>query len=523
MVARGVSLLHQHIGLVVLLSAALITRLWLLWWWNPFPFGDVFNFVRIAQELGHGLYVIEDKRLPFYPFLILVAHWLAPAARYEVVAIGISLIASLVVLGLVYAIARQLHFRRAAALVGVAVMASFEPFLQYSIRGYADTTFSALLLAAILGVLWLPRRGVAAALGVGLGALALTRYEGVLAGLVLFGLAVVRLRQQWRAIAVMALAGILTILPYVIVAQRSGRSLSPAAYLAETANPEEGYGVATFGEFWINYRDLWQRVGLLEFWDGPKVLIGELRDAPLGVHTLLVQQLAHPRYGAAWLALLGVVWLVWRRPGRDWLTLVLPYLAVAVPIAWYAPYRRYDALIYPAVTLAAVAGSHALLALLWRGTRDDRTGAVVRAGAVGALLFTSVAVWMLHSTHDTRDNLRKSRHRELAYYQAVLAARDVPGVVAFDAPRAITDTYFATRGVYAEAVFTKNLADPLARAQRLRELGVAYIVTVDNRSSPYAFLFDRSDLATLEEISHFEVTQGNGEENKQSIFKVTWL
>src|SRR5262245_29411539 len=90
--------IRNHHAITVLVAAALFIRLALLTWWRAFPFGDVFNYVGIAQALTHFSYPVLDKRLPFYPLLILIVHTLTPWWSWESAAIAIAIIMSLVAL-----------------------------------------------------------------------------------------------------------------------------------------------------------------------------------------------------------------------------------------------------------------------------------------------------------------------------------------------------------------------------------------------------------------------------------------
>lgn len=324
--------------------------------------------------------------------------------------------------------------------------ASFPPFLQYSIRGYADTTFTTLLLAAILIVLRADWRWAPWGLGFALGALSLTRYEGVVASVPLFLLAAWQWRRQWRRWLLTILVVLLTLLPYVVVCWRVGRSLLPEAYLAQGASEEQGYGAASVGELIENYNNIWERLGLYEAWVGPAILWGELRDDPLGWHRHVVNRVAAPRAAVSLAALVGVVFLVgWRR--KQALMVLVPFLTVAVPIAWWAPLVRYDAFLYPLMVLLAVGGWHAGLGILARATYGS-WGRAVRGVAAGGLVFVAVAVWSLGLTQESQQGLRKSRGRDLAFYQALQHAQRVSGVVALEKRQAITELYFPERAIY---------------------------------------------------------------------------
>lgn len=523
--ASVVRLLHfvavEHGALTVILLVSLGVRLWLLRWWEAFPFGDVFNFVRIARELAHGSYPVDEKRLPFYPLLILLVHQGAPWLRWETIAIGLAIVMSLAALGLLYAICRALRIGLVPSLVAVLLLSSFPPFLSYSIRGYADTTLLALVLAAILTALRARTFRGAALLGFFLGAAILTRYEGVAAAgvlLPLFALRARRMRSIGAAFAVLAL----TILPYVVVARASGRSLLPATYLTQAARAGEGYGASSVAEFWDRYTTLWRRLGLFELWRTPAGVFRNAREDFLGLHRPLVDLVREPRSATALLAIPGFFWLFLRRQ-RAWATLLVsaPFFAVAVPIAWWAPQVRYHALLYPLMAFAAAAGVHAFGVGLSRATAG-RSGRAVRGGAAAGLLLVASLVWLLSFTQQTLDGLRKSRFRELGTYRALHYVRTLPGVVAFEERRVIIETYFGDRAVYASELFSKQAEVP-ERWLTLKNERVAFVVASGRVSSPYRFLLAGSPDVRVDEIARYVVEQGNHDLDEALVYRLTKL
>src|SRR5581483_10711986 len=175
------------------------------------------------------------------------------------------------------------------------LMASFPPFLQYSIRGYGDTIFTALLAAAILSVLYLELPWMPVVSAVLMGALCLTRYEGIFATLILLPIIAWKLRSRLRQLALIILVLALMASPYVLICLHVGRSLLPTAYLSQGAAEDQGYGAKSFGEWEENYRHIWGRLGLNAIIDQPKVLWGELRDDTLGFHQQVVDHFADAR------------------------------------------------------------------------------------------------------------------------------------------------------------------------------------------------------------------------------------
>lgn len=501
----GRAVFWEHGGLTVILGASLVVRLWLLRWWDTFPFGDVFNFVRIAQELAVFNYPIDEKRLPFYPLLILIGHTVFPGVRWETVAIGLAIGMSLLALALLYAIGRTLRLGKVSALVSVLLLSAFPPFLSYSIRGYADTTLVALFLGTILTALRARTLRGAALFGFFLGAASLTRYEGVAAAGVLLPLFALRVRRV-RPIAAALVVLVLTLLPYVAVARSSGRSLLPTTYLEETASAAGSYGAGSVAELWDRYETLWRRLGLFQLWRTPAELFRNAREDFLGLHRPLADLFREPGSVTALLAIPGFCFLAWRRRG-DLLLMTLPFFAMAVPIAWYALYPRYTAFLFPMMTLAAGVGVHAGAAMLRRGTTGAQ-GRVLRRGLAVGTLFVAAAIWFLGFTQQAHESLKKSRFRERAYYDAVRRVESLPGTIAFEERRGITETYFGARAVYGTELFD----DKASREERWSALlrhGVATVLVQPSKRSVFQFLDLPPRDVALETVVEFTIEQGN--------------
>lgn len=511
--------LWEHGSLTAALAFALGMRLKLLQWWNPFPFGDVFNFVQIARSMMTLSYPVDEKRLPFYPLLILVTHTSLPGTSWESSAIGVAIAMSLLALALFYAIGRTLGITKAPLVAGVLVLAPFQPFLAYSIRGYADTTFVALLLAAILAALHLPKRWSVWTLGPILGLLCLTRYEGVAAAAVLLLVSFFRLR-TFRPRGLVVFLFVLTLLPYAWLASRSGRSILPTAYLRQAAAEEGGYGATSLREVWVNTGEVWKRLGLSALWRTPKWFIGEVRDDALGSHKSITDFLSGSRSAVSVLAIPGIAYLLLRRRFRDVLTVALPFFAVSLPIAWWSPLLRYDAFLFPLMVLAAAAGLHAFLRVLARATHDGGWGRVVRFGAAAGIVGIAFFVWSVGSLNETYNNIKKSRHRELGFYRALQYAERLPaGTVAFERRLAITETYFGERAVYAEEFLTKDL-DTAARWAALRKRGVTYVVVSFNKPSPLAFFAAGYTGVSIEELQRYAFEQGDHDISEAAVYRL---
>lgn len=513
----------EHGGLTGVVLLAAYTRVWLLRWWSPFPFGDVSNFISIAQQLAQGTYSVTEKRLPFYPFLLLLGHTIVPTAAWETIAIAIAILMSLLCLVLFYAIGRTLAIRKTALVIGLLFLASYPPFLAYSIRGYADTTFLALLLAAILAVLLVPRRWAVFGGAVFLGFLPLTRYEGVVAALPLGLMLLWKIRKQPKMIVLVFLIGVLVLTPYVVIALRSGRSLLPQTYLAQGARVEKGgYGTTSFREFAKNYGTIWDRLKLFALWQTPRALGRSAITDTLGFHNAALETVAQPRSAAALLGILGWMLLLFRRRLRDVLTLVLPFLTVAIPIAWWSPQIRYDAFFFPLIAFTAAAGVHGLGVLFSRATTGQR-GMFVRRGCAVILVVIAAVIWMGTFTHETRDNIRKSQYRKFAYYQALRLVKTMGGTVLFDVREGLTTATLRDRVIYTDDLF-KGTHDAAERWMRLKDHRVETAVTdiLNDRQSPLAFLTEKNPIGTATEIARLFVEQGDHDTDTAIVYRITF-
>ncbi len=174
-------------------------------------------------------------------------------------------------------------------------------------------------------------------------------------------------------------------------------------------------------------------------------------------------------------------------------TVGLVYLTIAIPIAWWAPYVRYDAFLYPLMAIGAAAGMH----VIFTKGNFGRTGQLI-------VLAFAVSVWMLAATQDTYRTLRKSRHRELAFYQAMHQARKLPGKILFEDRYSITNLYFPKRALYASEM------DPISFT------GVDYIVTSTQNSD---LLEHTNQTISIQQIAHYRVEQGNSDINEMVILK----
>lgn len=506
--ARALRGAQNHAGLLVVLAVALVARLIYLRWFKVFPPGDVFNFINIALGFPEGTYPPNERRLPFYPLLILLAR---AVADWEQAALTVAIVASLAALVALYALGRTLGLSK-TALTALLLAFQTHPQVLIATRGYADTTLFALLPAALLALLRTRTWKGAVVTGALCGAMALTRYEGLAAALVLLSLwfllprgapsersgvfpakstpalgggesrgldghlrgLVHRYGYPRRHALIGALAFVLSLVPYLLLSAANDRPAFGAGYIAE-AQGRTGYGAGNAREFWDSELAIWKRTGLFGAWNIPIAIAREIGEDPLATPRILTARLVEPGEPIALLALLGVPFLLRRGRWRGLLFLLGMTLAASVPPAWFNPLPRYDITVLPLTLLLAASGVTALQQLLERGTRvDGRAGSVVRWCAGITLFIVTTGLWMVTYAEDVRNRQTKHNGRDYAYYQAIHAARALPGNIGFDRDPDIVRLYFGDRAV----IFRGPPAgeSPENAAARLREQGVRYLV-----------------------------------------------
>ena len=231
-----------------------------------------------------------------------------------------------------------------------------------------------------------------------------------------------------------------------------------------------------------------------------------------------------PAHAAGLLAALGLIYLIFRRRPIDVLTLTLPFLALSVPIAWWAPsYIRLDGMRWPLMALLVMAGLHALWQIVRRATRAGGWGTFARVSFGLILIGTSTFVWLNASLADTRDHLRKSQLREYAWYQAVHTARDLPGSIAFDWKNLMIRFYLGDRAVFGNDEFAGELSNAAAW-QRLEDLEINYVVSSLRLSDPLSFVHNSQPPTGVQvtQIATYQVEPGDHEINRATIYKIVF-
>lgn len=483
----------SHAGLLLVLGVAVVDRILFLAWWRAFPGGDTYNFIVSAQELLRGSYPIAEKRLPFYPLLIALTH---SFLDWEVAAIAVALAASLVSIALLYALGRTLKISKIALVVALLPFQAIAPFLFQSVRGYADTTFVALILGALVQFMRLRTRRGAWGLGVLLAAACLTRPEGIAFAITVLLLLTLdprrRLMLPTFAVVLLLLGG------FAAFSLHVGRPLAPREYLLDAE--VSAFGVTSIRAFAANYGLLWQAVGVDRLWGEPLRLLQDVRTPSLGrAPHRLWSFLTDPKEVPSLLLLAGLIFLL-RKRRLAFLAVLVTFLALAAPIAWWGVRQRFLLVVYPLPFLVLAAGAHALLDRIQKtSARLGRPAPGVSQSGVAlpiahlALLILSLGFWSRHTAAEAREVQAKNWGNDYAYYQVIQAARRLPGVIAFERRSSIVLALFGEIDNHGRALFADvHLNTPYSEEQWavLAKYRAQYVVIHGTTSGALPVLLD---------------------------------
>lgn len=513
-----VAFLRDEWGLLLVLAFAIIDRLAFLRWWRAFPGGDTYNFIIIAQEILKGSYPVAEKRLPFYPALIALAHVFG--LDWEAAALVVAFAASLAALVLLYALGRTLGLSTVALAAALLPLQAVAPFLFQSVRGYADTLFVALALSSLLAIRELRtwRRAVLA--GILLGATSLTRLEGWFFAPVALGIALLRRGPRPHALTAAVVAAACWV-PFLLVSARVGRPFLPKEYFADAAATE--FGVTSVRAFAANYASTWTSVGVDRLWGEPRRLLQDTTTPSLRAFPKrAISFLTDPKEVPSILLLLGLGYLVLRRRG-PFLRLLVPFLAVAAPIAWWGVRQRFLIVLYPLVFLAMAAGAEVMLRGIRRLTHRTPYGKLTTATLSLALLGLATGPWRLHTVAEAREVNAKNWGRDYAYYQAIQAARRLPGVIAFEHRSSIVLALFGELDNRGRAVFAETHLDAPTSAEQwktIQQWDVRYLVARGKGENVFPMLADEQFRRSLIEIQRFTHPQQRGGDDLAVIYEV---
>lgn len=504
---------RNHAGLLVVLLVALVARLIYLRWFKVFPPGDVFNFINIARGLPDGWYPPNERRLPFYPLLILLGHGVL---SWELASLVVAVGASLAALVGLYALGRKLGVSK-TALCALLLVLQVHPVVLTATRGYADTTLFALLPLSLLALFRTRTWKGAVLTGALCGAMALTRYEGTAAALTILPLWFLVPGDRPRTLP--ALAGLvfaLALTPYLLLSAVNHRPAFGAGYIAE-AEGRSGYGAGNLAEFRESAVAIWKRNGLFGAWEIPFAIASEIGSDPLATPRILSSRLVEPGESLALLAALGALALLFK--GRRALLFLLASTAAAtVPPAWFNPLPRYDLVVLPLLTLLAASGVSTEQTLIKQATAaGGRAGVTVRWLAGCALFLVAGGFWAVTNAGETRNRQQKHNGRDYAYYQAIHAARALPGTIAFDRDPDIVRLYFADRHAVVRPA-REDLERPRHFLAQLREQNTQYLVLPNPGAQETLATFLALPEVTL--VRAFAWPRGDGDVSRAAIYRL---
>lgn len=319
------------------------------------PAGDTFNFIIAAQALRHGTYQSDEKRLPLYPFLILLgeAVWPDPV----VVARTISTVAFAGTFGALFLLGRRLGLAPLPLALLLFLPMVHPVLLGNGIRELADSLFVFLLVLANLAAIALRRSWPSVVITAGVfTATALTRYEGILAVFLL--LPFLRLRVPWRTVGAVILLAAAFTTPWFVVATRAfGAPVNPAYFRCVE---ECGFGTR-LPDLPARVHQLLDMSGWTKVWTVPARLIAPAEGEP--VRRPLVQLAQSSSWWVSLWALLGIVWLLVSRP-RAAFPVVLSLTVVAIMVAWWKLHGRFTVVALLLHYFAAGAGASWIWALV---------------------------------------------------------------------------------------------------------------------------------------------------------------
>lgn len=508
--------LTQDWGLFVLLGLALAHRVAFFRWWKAFPGGDTYNFILIAQELLRGSYPVAEKRLPVYPALIALGQTILD---WEQAAIVVAVVASLVSMVLLYALGRTIGLPTTALVIGLAPFQAVAPFLFQSVRGYADTTFLALFLGAVLAFLRTRTRRGAIGTGTLFALASLTRFEGIF----LLALFPVLALLFWKPRTLLrpALAAVLVCwLPFALLFTRVGRPLLPVEYFADAE--QTVFGVTTAREFVKNYVGIWTGVGADRLWSEPQRLLRDAARVPFSAWPSRLRSVfTDPKEFPSLLLLVGVM-LFFRRRARILLPILLPFLVMAIPVAWWGVRQRFLLAFYPLVFLLLAFGAYALVRAIRQLTARWPPVARLASSAASVLLLgLSVGPWTAHTAAEAREVQQKNQGTDYAYYQAIQVARTLPGRIAFEHRSSIALALFGEPD-HGRAVFPETHVGAETEAEQwklLQQWQVRYVVLRGSESPLFPALADATS-NRFQTFQTFAYPEQRGKTSRAVIYQI---
>ncbi|MBI1833789.1 MAG: hypothetical protein HYR90_03095 [Candidatus Andersenbacteria bacterium] len=434
------------------------------------PAGDAFNFINGATELLYGKYPPQEKRPPFFSFLIAILDsFIQDPIDTSHIIIVISGVLGIIFM---YFIGRYFGVYR-PVMAGFSFLALFDPLLAlYGVRPLSQGLFFALLTLTVLLALHIKTsRWYLAAMALSFTALALTRQEGVLISAVVWALLFLKL--PWKKVLLVALMSCVFVAPWFVVIARSTGSPfkfpGSEAYVEEFASGERGTKdprVVLAGIAEISM-ETWAIA-----WNSSVLVTPEGEESadntPDAIAAFLV----------ALLAIIGLGWMTVRRP-KDMAIFFAAFALIVVIAAWYRASGKYASPFISTWYICAAAGLTAVSEIV----RRLYSGAAF-SGRLGAYIATIAIVWPLAPALAISGTsyIVSERGMNWARVQAVRYVRT------FEAPVLIPDftllsrSYFGKVGEKTEpphlGIYLINVSEQSVEEQRtyIISKGAQYII-----------------------------------------------
>lgn len=401
--------------IVVLMAAVLAVRTPIAAERKIMPAGDAFNFQHIASHISVFSYPLHEKRLPTYPFFILIGRRLGFDPIQT--SIGISLAASAGTVGTLYLLGRRFKLHR-PALVALLGLSIFDPLLVVNaVRPLADSLFIFLMMFTILlATIALSNRTAPPnrlLLGLGMVAtlLMFTRYEGFLVvGLVL---PLLWIKLSWQQVLLGAAIPLAVTVAWIPAYLHIHGSWGGLSYITEATASQGGFGETD--QILSNIDRMLGGAGWKRVWAYPTELFTEY-EIPEALRRLV----ASANWWIGVLAIMGMVWLVVVGRAAS-LPLITAGTGYTLLLAWWWVYSRYVAPLSALFYFTAAIGASAVFSLVIAvGKRTGRTmvaavAYVALAAALISFLYQEAPRLHQRSLGNAWDGNRKG----YAHYRAI--------------------------------------------------------------------------------------------------------
>ncbi len=469
----------DSIIIILLIIFALLVRAPIAFERRIMPAGDAFNFQHIAKNLGYLSYPPHEKRLPMYGILILISR-LFPI-EYIPMSVIISLTASAISVGTLYALGRRLKIYRAALLLFLG-LSLFDPLLMLNaIRPLADSTFvffMVLTVYCVTIVILKPKssRRQLFWLGVVTTCLIFTRYEGLIVASLLWPLLWIRL--SWRQVLRASVIPVAAIIAWIPAHLAIHGSITNLPYVADAISADGGFG--EIKQIPINGLLMLNGAGFSKAWSIPNFEISQNPQSGAANRILL-----STTWWLSILAILGVPWIIIRN-GKAGLPIIIAGTGYTLLLSWWWVYSRYVAPLSAVYYFTAAAGFSALLSGTYRLYIQSKSWIWPKALAVTLL---TAAIWIVSSESQTLMRQATGRaweenYRGYALYRSIVSLAHESKPVALTTDQAVATLYFGTiesgtelgnqqLGFYLN---TYPAADPEDLIDLLRQYKIVYLI-----------------------------------------------